>query len=62
MPLFWRVFATNAVVLVAAAVALVATPATVSFPVALAEAVVLALGLGAVMLINLLLLRRVFRT
>jgi two-component system, NarL family, sensor histidine kinase UhpB len=61
MPLFWRVFATNAAVLVAAAAALVLTPATVSFPVALTEAVVLVLGLAAVIVLNLVLLRRVFR-
>jgi two-component system sensor histidine kinase UhpB len=61
MSLFWRVFVTNAAVLVAAAVALVVTPATVSFPVALTEAVVLVAGLAAVIVLNLVLLRRVFR-
>ena len=61
MPLFWRVFLTNAALLVAAAVALVVTPATVSFPVALTEVVVLAAGLGAVIALNLVLLRRVFQ-
>jgi two-component system sensor histidine kinase UhpB len=61
MPLFWRVFITNAALLVAAAVALVVTPATVSFPVALTELVVLAGGLGAVISLNLVLLRRVFQ-
>jgi two-component system, NarL family, sensor histidine kinase UhpB len=61
MPLFWRVFLTNATLLVAAAVALVVTPATVSFPVALTELVVLAAGLAAVIVLNLLLLRRVFQ-
>jgi two-component system sensor histidine kinase UhpB len=61
MSLFWRVFATNAAVLVAAAAALVVTPATVSFPVALTEAVVLVAGLAAVIALNLVLLRRVFR-
>lgn len=61
MPLFWRVFATNAAVLIAAAVALVLTPATVSFPVALTEAAVLAAGLAALIAINLVFLRRVFR-
>jgi two-component system sensor histidine kinase UhpB len=61
MPLFWRVFLTNATLLVAAAVALVVTPATVSFPVALTEVVVLAGGLGAVIVLNLVLLRRVFQ-
>jgi two-component system sensor histidine kinase UhpB len=61
MPLFWRVFAANAAVLVAAAVALVLTPATVSFPVAVTEAVVLAAGLAVVIALNLVLLRRLFR-
>jgi two-component system, NarL family, sensor histidine kinase UhpB len=61
VPLFWRVFATNAGVLVAAAAALVLTPATVSFPVAITEAIVLALGLAAVIVLNLILLRRVFK-
>jgi two-component system, NarL family, sensor histidine kinase UhpB len=58
VPLFWRVFATNAVVLVAAAVVLVLSPATVSFPVALTEAMVLALGLTAMLALNFALLRR----
>ena len=61
MSLFWRVFATNAAVLVAAAAALAVTPATVSFPVALTEAIVLVAGLAAVIALNLVLLRRVFR-
>jgi two-component system sensor histidine kinase UhpB len=61
MPLFWRVFITNAALLVAAAVALVVTPATVSFPVALTELVVLTSGLGALIALNLVLLRRVFQ-
>ena len=61
MPLFWRVFVTNAALLVAAAVALVVTPATVSFPVALTELIVLSSGLGALIALNLVLLRRVFQ-
>jgi two-component system, NarL family, sensor histidine kinase UhpB len=61
MSLFWRVFLTNAALLVAAAIALVITPATVSFPVALTELVVLAAGLGAIIALNLVLLRRVFQ-
>ena len=61
MPLFWRVFLTNAALLVAAAVALVVTPATVSFPVALAELGVLGAGLSAVIALNLVFLRRVFQ-
>jgi two-component system sensor histidine kinase UhpB len=58
VPLFWRVFAANAVVLALAAAALVLSPATVSFPVALAEAGVLAAGLGAMLVLNFVLLRR----
>ena len=61
MSLFWRVFLTNVALLVAAAVALVLTPATVSFPVELTELGVLAAGLGAVTALNLVLLRRVFQ-
>lgn len=58
VPLFWRVFATNALVLAVAAAALALSPATVSFPVALREAIVLALGLGAMLALNFALLRR----
>jgi two-component system, NarL family, sensor histidine kinase UhpB len=61
MPLLWRVFATNAAVLVAATLVLVISPATVSFPVALTEVVVLALGLAAMLALNLVLLRRALR-
>lgn len=61
MALFTRVFLLNAVVLAAAALTLVLTPATVSFPVALTEAVVLAAGLGALLAFNFVALRRVFR-
>jgi two-component system, NarL family, sensor histidine kinase UhpB len=61
VPLLWRVFAVNALVLVGAAIALTLSPATVSFPVALTEVVVLAVGLCVLLAINLLLLRRVFR-
>ena len=60
MPLYWRVFAVNATVLTAAAVALVVSPLTISFPVALTELVVLSAGLVALLLANLALLRRVF--
>jgi two-component system, NarL family, sensor histidine kinase UhpB len=61
MTLLWRVFATNAAVLVAATMLLALTPATVSFPLALTEAVVLAAGLPAMLGINFVLLRRVLR-
>jgi two-component system, NarL family, sensor histidine kinase UhpB len=58
VPLFWRVFAINAAVLGLAATVLVASPATVSFPVALTEAIVLAVGLAAMLVLNFALLRR----
>jgi two-component system sensor histidine kinase UhpB len=60
MPLLWRVFASNAVVLAVATLALVLSPATVSFPIALAELIVLAAGLGAMLALDLVLLRRAF--
>lgn len=59
MPLLWRVFATNAGVLVVATTALALSPATVSFPLAVAELVVLVVGLSAMLALNLALLRRV---
>jgi two-component system, NarL family, sensor histidine kinase UhpB len=58
VPLFWRVFATNALVLAVAAAALALSPATVSFPVALTEAVVLLAGVAAMLALNFALLRR----
>ncbi|MGH2802291.1 MAG: HAMP domain-containing sensor histidine kinase [Thermoleophilaceae bacterium] len=60
LPLLWRVFTVNAAVLAAAAVALVVSPLTVSFPVALTELVVLAIGLAVLLVVNLALLRRIF--
>jgi two-component system, NarL family, sensor histidine kinase UhpB len=59
-PFAWRIFAVNAVLLVAAAVALAFSPATVSFPIALTEGIVLAGGLVAILTANLLLVRRSF--
>jgi two-component system sensor histidine kinase UhpB len=47
-------------VLTVAAVALVVSPLTISFPVAVTELVVLSAGLVALLLVNLALLRRVF--
>ena len=47
MTLLWRAFAINTAVLTAAMLALVVSPLTVSFPVALTELVVLAAGLVA---------------
>ncbi|HZD00024.1 MAG TPA: histidine kinase [Actinomycetes bacterium] len=60
MSLFWRVFATNAALLVAAAIVLGLSPITVSWPIALTEAVVLTLGLVAMLVANIVLLRPVF--
>ena len=61
MRLLWRVFATNAAVLVAATLVLVISPVTVSFPIALAELVAVLGGLAAMLVLNLVLLRRALR-
>jgi two-component system, NarL family, sensor histidine kinase UhpB len=60
MSLFWRVFATNAALLLVAALVLGVSPITVSWPIALTEAVVLTLGLVAMLVANAVLLRPVF--
>jgi two-component system, NarL family, sensor histidine kinase UhpB len=60
MPFVWRIFFVNSGILAAATVALALSPATVSFPIALAEGIVLTLGLIAILLVNLLLVRRSF--
>ncbi len=57
-PLFWRVFATNAAILTLAAVVLALSPATISFPVALTEALVLVVGLAVMLALNFALLRQ----
>jgi two-component system sensor histidine kinase UhpB len=56
--LLWRIFLGNAAVLLVATIALVVSPATVSFPVAATEAIVLAIGLAVMLAVNYLLLRR----
>jgi two-component system sensor histidine kinase UhpB len=56
--LLWRIFVGNAVVLLVATIVLVVSPATVSFPVAATEAIVLALGLAVMLALNYALLRR----
>jgi two-component system, NarL family, sensor histidine kinase UhpB len=61
MTLLWRVFGTNAAVLVLATLVLVLSPVTVSFPIALAELIAVSGGLLAMLLLNLVLLRRAFR-
>ena len=57
LSLFWRVFIANAALLVAAAVALGLSPATISWPIAVTEAVVLGGGLAAMLIVNGRLLR-----
>jgi two-component system sensor histidine kinase UhpB len=60
MPLLWRVFATNAAVLVVATLLLLLTPLTISFPVALTELAIVAGGLAVMLAVDLVLLRRAF--
>jgi two-component system sensor histidine kinase UhpB len=60
MTLLWRVFATNAAVLVVATLILVLSPITVSFPIALTEIAVVSAGLAVMLVVDLLLLRRAF--
>jgi two-component system sensor histidine kinase UhpB len=60
VPLFWRVFVTNALILMVAGAALALSPATVSFPVATTEVAILAAGIAAMVALNLALLRRAF--
>jgi two-component system, NarL family, sensor histidine kinase UhpB len=61
LPLFWRVFATNALAMSLAFGALVFAPVTVSVPIAATEIAVLAIGLAVLLIFNLLLLRPAFR-
>jgi hypothetical protein len=61
LPLFWRVFGTNAALLLLAFLGLVFAPVTVSVPPRLKELILLALGLLAVLGLTLLLLRSAFR-
>ena len=60
LPLYWRVFAVNAGLLTAVAVVLIVTPVTISFPIALFEAIVVLAGLAVTIAVNALLLRRAF--
>lgn len=60
VPLLWRAFLLNGAILMAACVLLLVTPATVSFPVALGEAVVVVCGVVLVLLITLPAYRRTF--
>ena len=61
LPLFWRVFATNAAAMSLAFAGLVFAPVTVSVPVSATEVIVLAIGLVVLLAFNLLLLRPAFR-
>jgi two-component system sensor histidine kinase UhpB len=61
LPLYWRVFGTNAAVLFLAFLALVFAPVTVSVPPEVTELVVLIGGLIVILVINLVLLRPAFR-
>jgi two-component system sensor histidine kinase UhpB len=57
VPLFWRIFLLNAAVLLAATAMLLLGPVTVSTPVLLTEAAVLAAGIAAMLVANAVLLR-----
>ena len=58
MSLFWRVFVLNAAVFVIGTGVLALSPAPVRLPVTVVEAILLAVGLLAILLVNLVLLRR----
>jgi two-component system sensor histidine kinase UhpB len=60
MSLFWRVFLINSLLVVAAAIALALTPATISAPIALTEASELTIGLLLLLAVNFAILRRTF--
>ena len=58
MPLAWRIFLVNAAVFALGTAALALSPATVSWPIAMTEALVLVAGLTTTLVVNLLLVRR----
>ncbi len=60
LSLYWKVFAVNAIVLIAAGVTLALTPATVSSPITLRETATLVAGVCALLVVNLALMRRTF--
>jgi two-component system sensor histidine kinase UhpB len=60
LPLYWRVFAVNAALLAAIAVVLIAAPFTISFPIAVFEAIGVLVGLVVTIAVNALLLRHAF--
>jgi two-component system sensor histidine kinase UhpB len=58
LPIFWQIFLSNAAVLIIAGVGLAVSPATVSTPIQPSEAGILAVGLAAMLALNLFLIRR----
>ena len=60
LSLFWKVFAVNATVLIAAGLTLALTPATVSRPITLRETGILVGGVCALLIVNLALMHRAF--
>jgi two-component system sensor histidine kinase UhpB len=60
LPLYWRVFAVNASLLTVIAIVLIVSPVTISFPIALTEAIVVLIGLLVTVAANAFLLRRAF--
>jgi two-component system, NarL family, sensor histidine kinase UhpB len=58
--LYQRVFLLNATILIVATLVVAITPATVSFPVEVTEAIVLVAGLGAILVLNAFALRATF--
>jgi two-component system sensor histidine kinase UhpB len=61
LPLLWRVFAINAILLVAATLLLALTPVTIHARIAIVEGLDLAVGLVVMLAANLLLLRHTLR-
>jgi two-component system sensor histidine kinase UhpB len=61
LPLFWQIFLPNAAVLMIAVAVLAFSPATVSTRISVGQALALAGGMAAMVLINLLLIRRAVR-
>jgi two-component system, NarL family, sensor histidine kinase UhpB len=60
LPLFWRVFTINAMLLVIATLLFALTPVTIHAPIALVEVLVLVAGLAVMLAANVLLLRPTF--
>jgi two-component system sensor histidine kinase UhpB len=61
LPLFWQIFAPNAIVLLTASAALTLSPATISSPVVGREVLTVAVGVLLLILVNFLVIRRAVR-